>query len=113
MIVEGNKIIAESGNLLRRIADRLVVGTEYCLGYTYFIGGAPIPDGKFEVPEDYEEVSVDLIYSQRVADLIRIKYSLDDELAIQRQRDTKPEDFAEYNTFCEECKSKAKKELNL
>lgn len=49
-------------------------------------------------------------YEERVVELIREKYSIDDELAILRQRDSKPSEFAEYNTYCEECKSKAKAE---
>ena len=47
-------------------------------------------------------------YEQKVVFLIRDKYSLDDELAILRQRDIKPEEFAEYNAYCEECKLKVK-----
>ena len=40
-------------------------------------------------------------YEQRVVSRIRERYSVDDELAILRQRDSKPEEFAEYNTFVE------------
>lgn len=49
-------------------------------------------------------------YDERVVALIRERYSLDAELAIQRQRETKPEEFAEYFDYCEECKRKAKEE---
>lgn len=48
------------------------------------------------------------IYEQRVSWLIRKKYTQDAEFAILRQRDTKPEEFAEYNAYCEECKTKVK-----
>ena len=37
---------------------------------------------------------------------------MDDELAILRQRYDKPEEFAEYNAFVEECKEQAKEFLN-
>lgn len=47
-------------------------------------------------------------YEERVANAIRERYSIDDELAILRQRDTKQDEFAEYNAFCEECKRQAK-----
>ena len=50
-------------------------------------------------------------YAERVVELIRQKYTINDELAILRQRDTKPEEFAEYNAFVEECKRKAKNVL--
>jgi len=43
--------------------------------------------------------------------LIRGRYSIDDELAIQRQRDTKQEEFEAYNTFVEECKTQAHNEI--
>ena len=43
-------------------------------------------------------------YEQRVVNRIREVYSIDDELAILRQRDTKPEEFAEYNAFVEKVK---------
>lgn len=43
---------------------------------------------------------------------IREKYSIDDELAILRQRDTKPEEFAEYNAYVEACKTEVKEELD-
>lgn len=47
-------------------------------------------------------------YEERVVELIRLRYDVNAELAILRQRDSKPEEFAEYNTYCEECKRIAK-----
>ena len=44
-------------------------------------------------------------YEQRVVDRIRERYSVDDELAILRQRDTKPDEFAAYNDFVEKVKA--------
>ncbi|MBQ2614751.1 MAG: hypothetical protein IJB80_05440 [Clostridia bacterium] len=43
-------------------------------------------------------------YKERIINRIRAVYSVDDELAILRQRDTKPEEFAEYNAFVEQIK---------
>lgn len=47
-------------------------------------------------------------YAQLVSDYIREKYSIDDELAILRQRDEKPDEYAAYYAYAEECKAKAK-----
>ena len=47
-------------------------------------------------------------YEERVEQLIRERYTTNQELAIQRQRETKPEEFEEYFTYCEECKRIAK-----
>lgn len=41
---------------------------------------------------------------------IRKKYSVDDELAILRQKDTKPEEFQEYFEFVENIKNNLTKE---
>lgn len=50
-------------------------------------------------------------YEEYVEQLIRERYSLNQELAIQRQCETKPEEFEEYFAFCEKCKAKAKSEI--
>ncbi len=52
-------------------------------------------------------------YIAYVDELIRERYSVSAELAILRQRDVKPEEFAEYNAYAEECKRQAKEELGL
>lgn len=52
-------------------------------------------------------------YPKLVQDLINKRYSIYNELAILRQRDTKPNEFKEYNDYCEECKAQAKELLGL
>ncbi len=47
-------------------------------------------------------------YEEKVVNAIRERYTIDDELAILRQRDSKPNEFAEYNEYCEECKRNAR-----
>ena len=42
---------------------------------------------------------------------VRERYTLDEELAILRQRDTKPEEFAEYNEYVEQCKADVDEEI--
>lgn len=76
-----------------------------------------------ETLEDFEELSDKEIeaeqasakfneeYSARVEELVRAKYSVSAELAILRQRDSKPEEFAVYNAYVEQCKVQAKAEL--
>ena len=52
-------------------------------------------------------------YAALVDKEIRLRYSISDEIAILRQRDTKPDEFAAYNAYAEECKAKVKEELEL
>jgi hypothetical protein len=47
-------------------------------------------------------------YEALVERFLRQKYSLSNELAILRQASTKPEEYAVYNAYAEECKAKAK-----
>lgn len=51
-------------------------------------------------------------YEALVSAIIRVKYTLDAELAILRQRDSKPTEFAEYERFAEAAKSTAKTALS-
>ena len=52
-------------------------------------------------------------YESEVNERIREKYTLSQELAIRRQRDTKPEEYAAYNAYCEQCKAQAKIKYNI
>ena len=49
-----------------------------------------------------------LSYESLVRLMIREKYSIDEELAIQRQRDTKPNEFKEYFDYIENIKTQVK-----
>ena len=53
------------------------------------------------------------IYEQDVANRIRQRYSIDEEFSILRQRDSKIEEFDEYNAYCELCKQEARIALNM
>lgn len=57
-------------------------------------------------------------YEARVVEMIRQRYTADDELAIQRKMLASPseqaqEEFLQYNSFVEECKAKAKQETEV
>ena len=61
-----------------------------------------------ETPEEielfYSERAV-IAYEERVVMRSRNKYSVNDELALLRQKETKPEEFEEYNAFVEKIKA--------
>lgn len=52
-------------------------------------------------------------YENLIVKKIRQKYSINEELAILRQRDEKPEEFAEYYSYVEECKAAVRTEMQL
>ena len=49
-----------------------------------------------------------LVYEELIIKLIREKYTINQELAILRQRDSKPNAYEIYNNFVEGCKAQAK-----
>ena len=55
-----------------------------------------------------ETSPVPMDYGETVNGLIRRKYTLSEELAILRQRDTKAEEFEAYNAYAESCKEEAR-----
>lgn len=57
-------------------------------------------------PQSWEK-----LYESEIIRKIRERYTINQELAILRQRDTKPEEFAEYNAYVEQCKADVKREL--
>lgn len=77
---------------------------------SYFKRGTLIAGDTLDNFEEVDSVPEpeDASYNDRVNDLIRRRYSLSEELAILRQREEKPEEFAEYYGFAEQCKQEAK-----
>lgn len=57
-------------------------------------------------PESWEK-----LYEAEIIRRIRKRYTINQELAILRQRDTKTEEFAEYDAYVEQCKAEVKAEM--
>lgn len=67
-------------------------------------------------PEKYymrKESEISIQYEEMIVSEIRKKYSLNQELAILRQRDSKFAEYQEYFNYVEQCKSKAKQFFNM
>ena len=59
-------------------------------------------------PESWER-----LYKTEIQRRIRKRYSPDDEFAILRQKEDKPEEFADYNAYVEQCKAEVKNTLQM
>ena len=53
------------------------------------------------------------LYENLIIKKIRARYSVNQELAILRQRDIKVDEFEEYNAYVEKCKAEVKAELGV
>lgn len=59
------------------------------------------------------EKSWQSVYEKEIEKRIRKRYSVNQELAILRQKDTKMQEFLEYNNFVESCKTSVKIEMGI
>lgn len=121
--INKNKWYADNGKFFRRISDHNIVGDFLILGVVNYINGVKLCLPKQEVINDYEEIDNDVIkaeedyndkikrlkYCEFVNNKIRERYTLSEELAIQRKRDTSSDEFKDYYDYCESCKEEAKK----
>jgi hypothetical protein len=62
---------------------------------------------------DVSPAEWDKLYEAEIIRRIRKRYTVNQELAILRQRDDKPEEFAEYHAYAEACKCDARKALGM
>ena len=60
-----------------------------------------------ETETQFEAVKIPYDFSAEVQNKIRKKYSLTDELGIQRMRDESPGEFQEYNEYVKQCINEA------
>ena len=73
----------------------------------YYRNGAIVYEYE-EAPEATDNGTETSPVPMEVNGLIRRKYTLSEELAILRQRDTKAEEFKAYNAYAESCKEEAR-----
>lgn len=105
-----NDVCIDETNTDRHGAQRYQVYDENGIANYAIVNGALVERDK---SAELDKIKTTIDYPQLVEKKIRTKYSVSAELAILRQRDTKPEEFTEYNTYCEQCKAQAKTELGI
>lgn len=104
------KIIEKGNGMFRIVAEN---------GLTLIRKGQDFSGSVFSeitVPErdkgNWEEIEIppytQAEYIEEVRRRVAMQYHIEDEMAILRQRDTKPEEFEAYNAFAEQCKADAK-----
>ena len=105
-----NDVCIDETNTDRHGAQRYKVYDENGIANYALVNGVLVARDK---TAELSRIKNTIEYPQLVENKIRKKYSVSAEFAILRQRNSKPEEFAEYNAFCELCKSEAKNELNI
>ena len=105
-----NDVCIDETNTDRHGAQRYKVYDENGIANYAIVNGVLVVRDK---TAELSRIKNTIEYPQLVENKIRKKYSVSAEFAILRQRNSKPEEFAEYNAFCELCKVEAKTELNI
>ena len=105
-----NDVCINATNTDRHGAQRYQIYDEHGIANYAIVNGVLVARDK---TAELSRIKNTIDYPQLVENKIRTKYSVSAELAILRQRNSKPEEFAEYNAFCELCKSEAKNVLNI
>lgn len=105
-----NDVCIDETNTDRHGAQRYQVYDEHGIANYALVNGVLVERDK---SAEIARIKMTIDYPNLVENKIRTRYSVSAELAILRQRDTKPEEFAEYNAFCELCKAEAKTELGI
>ena len=97
--VTSKEVYSDSDKYVHRL------GTE-----SYFKRSTLLPGDTVDKFEEVDAIPEETgtSYNEEVNSMIRQRYSLSEELAILRQRDTKPEEFAAYNEYAEYCKVEVK-----
>lgn len=108
MIMTARKAYFKDGVEVSRLRSLVYNGSTYVPPKDDILIAAGYEIREVEIPEP---TPIQPTYEERVVELIRIRYDVNAEFAILRQRDSKPEEFAEYNSYCEECKVQARLEL--
>ena len=100
--VTDKEVYSDSDKFVHRL------GTE-----SYFKRSTLLPGDTVDKFEEVDAIpeETETSYNEEVNSMIRQRYSLSEELAILRQRDTKPEEFAVYNEYAEQCKAEVKRRM--
>lgn len=98
IVLTDKEVYSDAGKLVHRINSN-----------SYFkrcskLSGDLITD--FEEVDEIPEINEN--YGEEVNSKIRERYTLSEELAILRQRDSKPQEFDEYYKYAEACKLQVK-----
>lgn len=102
--ITNKEVYSDSDKFIHRIGTK-----------SYFKRSTLLIDDTIDKFEEVDKIpeETDINYNEEVNNMVRQKYSLSEELAILRQRDSKPEEFAAYNEYAEYCKVEVKKKLNI
>ena len=68
---------------------------------------------QYEIEDSIHAHLENELYPKLIVYFIRQKYSINDELSLNRQRDKKLVEYEEYNNYCESAKTYAKELLRI
>jgi hypothetical protein len=115
LIIDGKRIINPPITLLEQQRYKPIINTPYPDDGKHYKQGFEETENEIRIVwiDSEAEYWANVDYNTAVETEIAKRYSIQQELAIQRQKDEKPEEYEAYYAYCEECKAyvKDKKEV--
>lgn len=103
------RIIKKPGRVEIKAGEgKVLVRGDHAMSFTKAIVSEEMAGEFREVSKDDIPAYTEKEFEEEVVARIRQKYSVNEELATLRQRDTKPDEFDTYSAFVEECKVSAR-----
>lgn len=106
-----NKMVFENSGTMRNYSAQETLEIIGKLRDGYAMHVSDNGEVSFTLSAEAEAKNKREAYEQKADSLIREKYTISQELSILRQRDEKPEEYAEYYAYCEQCKTTARAEI--
>jgi hypothetical protein len=106
LTVDGKKIYNPPADVLQKNGYKKIIQTPFPQDGRHY--RQAYDDGKTEIIVFWKENEADFWANadegEEINERIRERYTESQEFSILRQKDEKPEEYAEYYAFCEECK---------
>lgn len=107
---EGKRIFNPSAEILLELGYKPITQTEYSHDGKHYKQGYEETETEIKViwVDNEAEYWLNIPYNEAVEAEIAKEYTIGQELAIQRQKEEKPEEYATYYAYCEHCKAYVK-----
>lgn len=107
---DAKRIYNPSSDMLEELGYKTVISTAYPQDDKHYKQGYEETETEIRIVwvDNEAEYWRTVPYDEAVETLIGKRYTIGQELAIQRQKDEKPTEYAEYYAYCEECKAYVK-----
>jgi hypothetical protein len=110
IIIDGKRVINPTEEMMGSLGYKPIISTEYPRDDKHYKQSYVENEDHITLVwlDNEDEYWATVDYEEAVNNEIRKRYNESQEFAILRQKEEKPDDYAEYYNYCEECKAYVK-----